>query len=122
MKFTCIRCNEYMKLMKADNSKGDTVNIIFGCSKCGNQIAMITNSQETQMVKTLGLNIGGNDIPSKSPKEDITWTEEAEERFKRIPPFVQSMARQSIISYAKEKGIMEITLQVMDEVRERAGM
>ncbi|MBI5749888.1 MAG: hypothetical protein HZA00_12265 [Nitrospinae bacterium] len=72
MKFLCIRCNEYMKLMNTDDSKGDSVDIIFSCSKCNNQIAMITNPQETQMVKTLGLNIGVDIKPTKSFGEDIT--------------------------------------------------
>lgn len=120
-----------MKLMKADNSKGDTVNIIFGCSKCGNQIAMIANSQETQMVKTLGLNIGGGAVSDKAvieegnagdKNDEIPWRKEAEDRFKRIPSFAQPMAKMSIMDYAKEKGAKEITLQIMDEVRERVGM
>ena len=122
MKFICIRCDEQMKLIKTDNSNGDSVDIIFSCSQCGNKIAMITNPQETQMVRTLGLNIGGNTKSSNFLEEDIAWTKEAEERLKRVPPFVQPMARQSIINYAKEKGVREITLQVMDEVKEKAGM
>ena len=122
MKFICIRCDEQMKLIKTDNSNGDSVDIIFSCSQCGNKIAMITNPQETQMVRTLGLNIGGNTKSSNFLEEDIAWTKEAEERLKRVPPFVQPMARQSIINYAKEKGVREITLQVMDEVKEKVGM
>ena len=134
MKFICIRCNEYMNQIKADVSGENSINIIFKCSKCNNQIAMITNPQETQMVRTLELNIGGTAIPDKPVKEGlleepetskddgVRWTKEAEERLKRVPPFVQPMARQSIINYAKEKGVREITLQVMDEVKEKAGM
>jgi len=134
MKFICIRCDEQMKLIKTDNSNGDSVDIIFGCSQCGNKIAMITNPQETQMVRTLGLNIGGVAIPDKPVKEGlleepetskndgVRWTKEAEERLKRVPPFVQPMARQSIVNYAKEKGVKEITIQVMDEVKEKVGM
>ena len=122
MKFICIRCNEYMNQIKADVSGENSINIIFKCSQCGNKIAMITNPQETQMVRTLGLNIGGNTKSSNFLEEDIAWTKEAEDRFKRIPSFVQSMARQSIINYAKENGIKEITVRVMDEVKEKAGM
>ena len=117
MKFICIRCDEQMKLIKTDNSNGDSVDIIFSCSQCGNKIAMITNSHETQMLKREGLNIVGT-----SENDGVTWTKEAEERLKRVPPFVQPMARQSIINYAKEKGVREITLQVMDEVKEKVGM
>ena len=117
MKFICIRCNEYMNQIKADVSGENSINIIFKCSKCNNQIAMVTNSHETQMLKREGLNIVGT-----SENDGVTWTKEAEERLKRVPPFVQPMARQSIVNYAKEKGVREITLQVMDEVKEKVGM
>ncbi|MBI5328075.1 MAG: PCP reductase family protein [Deltaproteobacteria bacterium] len=52
----------------------------------------------------------------------IVWTKEAEERLKKAPSFVQPMAKRAIISYAREKGIGEITLQVMDVVKEKSGM
>ena len=131
MKFICIRCNEYMKQIKADVSGENSINIIFKCSKCNNQIAMVTNTQETQMVKTLGLNIGGGAVSDKTvieegnageKNDEIPWRKEAEDRFKRIPSFAQPMAKMSIMNYAKEKGAKEITLQIMDEVRERVGM
>src|SRR3989338_4448768 len=106
MKFICIRCNEYMNQIKVDVLGENSINIIFKCSKCNNQIAM---------VKKEGLNIVGT-----SENDGVTWTKEAEERLKRVPPFVQPMARQSIVNYAKEKGVREITLRVMDEVKEKA--
>lgn len=136
MKFLCVKCDEPMRLIKAENPEDRSVSILFGCSKCNHQIAMLTNPQETQLVRTLGVNIGGGDMPHEplrltkglmadrqSPlDEDIVWTKEAEERLKRIPAFVQPMARRSIISYAKDKGLKEITTQLMDEAREKAGM
>ncbi len=136
MKFLCVRCDEPMKFIKADNPEEGSVSILFGCSKCNSQIAMLTNPQEIQLVRTLGVNIGGGAMPHKSlilteslmtgrqplTDNDIVWTAEAEERLKRIPAFVQPMARRSIISYAKEKGVKEITTNLMDEVREKVGM
>ncbi len=136
MKFLCVSCDEPMKFIKADAPEEGSVSIIFGCPKCKNQIAMLTNPQETQLVKTLGVNIGGGAAPhepltltkglmtNRQPlaDDDITWTKEAEERLKRVPPFVQPMAKRAIISYAREKGIGEITLQVMDVVKEKSGM
>lgn len=136
MKFLCVKCDEPMKFIKADAPEEGSVSIIFGCSKCNNQIAMLTNPQETQLVKTLGVNIGGGAVPhepltltkslmaDKQPlsDDDIVWTKEAEERLKRAPSFVQPMAKRAIINYAKEKGVREITPQVMDVVKEKSGM
>lgn len=136
MKFLCVRCDEPMKLIKADSPEENSVSIVFGCPKCSSQVAMLTNPQETQLVRTLGVNVGGGAMPHESliltkslmtdmqplADKDIVWTKEAEERLKRVPPFVQPMARRSIISYAKEKGLKEITIQLMDEAREKVGM
>lgn len=136
MKFLCVGCDEPMKFIKADAPEKGSVSIIFGCSKCNNQIAMLTNPQETQLVRTLGVNIGGGAVQhepltltkglmaDRQPlaDDDITWTREAEERLKRAPFFVQPMAKRAIMSYAREKGIREITLQVMDVVKEKSGM
>ena len=136
MKFLCVSCDEPMKFIKADTPEEGSVSIIFGCPKCNNQIAMLTNPQETQLVKTLGVNIGGGAVPyeplaftkglmaqkEQLKEEDIVWTKEAEERLNKAPSFVQPMAKRAIISYAREKGIKEITTQVMDVVREKSGM
>lgn len=137
MKFLCVGCDEPMKFVKADGPEDGSVTIVFGCQRCNQQIAILTNPQETQLVRTLGVNIGGGAVAQESLRltkglmaerqpslddVDIVWTDEAEERLKRIPAFVQPMARRSIISYAKEKGIKEVTTQLMDEVREKVGM
>ncbi len=49
------------------------------------------------------------------------WTEEAEERLKRVPFFVRSMVRVAAERYAEENGCREITPAVMEELRKRAG-
>lgn len=59
MKFLCIRCDEPMKFVKAESPENGSVSLLFGCEKCNNQIAMLTNPQETQLVRTLGVSIGG---------------------------------------------------------------
>ena len=50
------------------------------------------------------------------------WTEEAEERLKRVPSFVRNMVRGAVTRYAAEHKCREITPQLMDEVRQKAGM
>ncbi len=136
MKFLCVSCDEPMKFIKADAPEEGSVSIVFGCSKCNNQIAMLTNPQETQLVRAMGVSIGGSAVPPEpltltkglmarrepSGDDEIVWTQDAEERLKKVPSFVQPMAKRAIISYAKENGIKEITPQVMDVVKEKTGM
>lgn len=53
---------------------------------------------------------------------EIVWTQEAEERLGRIPPFARSMAKQGIERHARDKGYREISDAVMEEVRDQFGM
>lgn len=50
------------------------------------------------------------------------WTEEAARRLNNIPSFARPWAQKGIEEYAREKGYEKVTVQVMDEVRERFGM
>lgn len=54
--------------------------------------------------------------------ESLIWTEEAEQRLQRIPPFVRSSVKSAIEGFAKEKGHGTVTETVMDEARERIGI
>ena len=50
------------------------------------------------------------------------WTEAAAHRLNKIPGFVRSWAQKGIEQYAREKGYPKITVEVMEEARERFGM
>lgn len=50
------------------------------------------------------------------------WTEEAEERLKRVPFFVRPMVRKAIESYAIENDYQEITPKIMEEARQKLTM
>jgi AdoMet-dependent heme synthase len=52
----------------------------------------------------------------------LLWTEEAEERLKKVPSFVRNMVRSAVERYAIEHKHSEITPDIMDEVRQKAGM
>lgn len=45
----------------------------------------------------------------------VSWTSEAEERLRRAPSFVQSMARMAILRYAQERGHTVITARLVEE-------
>lgn len=65
MKFLCIECDEPMKLLKTLDSEGGSLSIIYSCPKCSKQMAMLTNSMETQMVRSMDVKIGGRDASSE---------------------------------------------------------
>jgi hypothetical protein len=37
--------------------------VMYKCTKCGYEMAMLTNSFETQMVRSLGVKVGGRTVP-----------------------------------------------------------
>lgn len=59
MKFLCIPCDEPMQLEKALGPDNGSMSIVYQCPSCRLEIAMLTNRMETQMVRSLGVKIGG---------------------------------------------------------------
>ena len=145
MKFLCIPCDEQMKtqtegIMPPTDLK--SISLQFKCPKCDHSIAMLTNKFETEFVSKLGVEMGGpsdiskspmaavssslaqakEELKSTDPEDDLIWTEEAEQRIKKVPFFVRGMAKKTVISFALEKGATTIDAKLMDEVREKVGM
>ena len=48
---------------------------------------------------------------------EIHWTDEATERFKRIPYFMQAMVKKGVEAKARERGLSQITPEFMEELR-----
>lgn len=175
MKFLCLECDTAMKFKESKTPEGGSLTAIFECPDCFGEIAMHMNPWETQMLKSLDVQLGGKSAtappmqmvrsflsdqkegtlssshspqPTSSPPSeseeggrcpftsvvadafqaqepepaDLVWTKEAKERLNRIPSFVQSMAKAGIEEFAREKGIAEITGEVMDTARGNFGM
>jgi hypothetical protein len=61
-----------------------------------------------------------NEVTNDAAK--LVWTEEAEERLRKVPSFVRNMVRSAVERYAIEHKHSEITPQIMDEVKQKAGM
>jgi hypothetical protein len=59
-----------------------------------------------------------DDSKNDSPN-GIAWTKDAEQRLDNIPDFIRPMARREIERIAKERGLTQITAQVMDEAKEK---
>jgi hypothetical protein len=65
MKFLCISCDQAMRLSGTAEPDADSLTVTFACPACGHRVAMLTNPWETQLVKTLGVKVGG--APAEAP-------------------------------------------------------
>jgi len=131
MKFLCVACDEAMKFVDAGGTApGDAFTAVFRCPRCGARTALLANPWETQLVRSLGVSLGGRAAPheplelmrERLVESRLLWTEEAERRLERVPEFVRPMVRGSIERHARELGCREVTCEVMDEARSRMGM
>ena len=59
-----------------------------------------------------------DDSKNDSPN-GMTWSREAEQRLDNIPDFIRPMARKEIERVAKERGLATVTVQVMDETKDK---
>ena len=137
MKFLCIACDEAMKLIEARPPERGSLSVLYRCPSCENEIAMLTNPFETQVVSSLGVEIGGSEGASKCPftsmvqdmspgpgsgTGELAWSSEAAARLDNMPEFARPMAKTGIEQFAKERGVARIDVQVLDEAREFFGM
>ena len=65
MKFLCVECDEAMHLEGTHGPDRGSMTVIFACPVCGRRTAMLTNTMETQVVRSLGVKIGGRTMPSE---------------------------------------------------------
>jgi hypothetical protein len=59
MKFVCMKCETYMNFEKVEKPAEGSLGVFFGCPSCGARFTMVTNPGETQMVSSLGVQLGG---------------------------------------------------------------
>jgi predicted RNA-binding Zn-ribbon protein involved in translation (DUF1610 family) len=118
MKFLCVECDQQMAFAERALPGDGTLAATFRCPKCGRVVAMLTNPMETQLVSSLGVEIGGRPDGQTAP----AWSAEAQERLCRVPSFVRGMVKKIYADYAKERGIAEITPSIMDTARAELGL
>lgn len=129
MKFLCVACGEAMKSVPASGAPhGDSFAVVFRCPRCEHRVALLTNPGETQLARSLGVAIGGRTAAHqplevvRGAERTLPWSGDAEQRLQRVPDFIRPMVRESIERHARKRGLDEVTLQVMDEVRAKMGM
>lgn len=144
MKFLCIECDRQMGFAERELPGDGTLAAVFTCPTCSRSVAMLTNPMETQLVASLGVQIGGRTVPEQpfeltrssvaSGRADAfaeapaqaggrpVWDEAARERLARVPSFVRGMVQRIYADYAAERQIAVITTEVMDTARRELGL
>lgn len=150
MKFLCVNCDEQMTFQERREPGDGTFAAAFTCARCGHTVAMLANPMESQLVRSLGVEIGGRTLdpePMELVRENVagrrdafgsdtparqtssrrlqsppTWSPEAIDRLARVPSFVRGMVRKIYAEYAAERAIPEITPDVMDRARADLGL
>ncbi|MDD9819690.1 MAG: PCP reductase family protein [Nitrospira sp.] len=59
MKFVCLSCETYMTFQKVEKPAEGSLGVFFVCGSCDAKFSMVTNPGETQMVTSLGVQLGG---------------------------------------------------------------
>lgn len=68
MKFVCLNCETYMSFEKVEKPAEGSLGVFFACPSCEAKVSMVTNPGETQMVSSLGVQLGGRTV-EPSPLE-----------------------------------------------------
>jgi hypothetical protein len=71
MKFLCIACDQAMRLQSTAGPDEGSLTVTFGCPACGHRVAMLTNPWETQLVRTLGVKVGGRAAEAPAPFAEV---------------------------------------------------
>jgi hypothetical protein len=132
-----------MKLIETAPPDRGSIALTYSCPECGYEFAMLTNPYETEVVGSLGVEIGsessaqaaadGSKCPFSGMVQSMTgegetagqgfpWTPQAVERLESIPAFVRPMAKSGIEKFARENGYERVDDEVLDEARHFFGM
>ncbi len=132
MKFLCVSCDAAMKLIEAKPPDRGSLTVVYRCPKCAHEFAMLTNPYETQVVSSLGVQVGPEGeakCPFPGMMQEMgasldgssgafPWTPEASERLANIPECARPMAKTGIEKFAKDRGLAQIDAQVLEQARD----
>lgn len=65
MKFLCLPCDHVMDFAERSLPGDGTLAAVFRCGSCGREMAMLTNPMETQLVSSMGVKVGGREVPEQ---------------------------------------------------------
>jgi hypothetical protein len=150
VKFLCVDCDRVMEYVERGLPGDGTMAVVYACPACEREMALLTNPMETRLVSGLGIEVGGRTVPPE-PLElvrsslagfdqdgggaapatgdpdalrpgQVRWSGPARERLLSVPSFVRGMVKRIYGEYAAERGISEITPEIMDRARTELGL
>jgi hypothetical protein len=65
VKFLCLPCDRVMDFAERATPGDGTLAAVFHCHGCGHEVAMLANPMETQLVSSLGVKVGGRQVPAQ---------------------------------------------------------
>lgn len=134
-----------MKLDHSEKREHGAISLVYACADCGYEMAMVTNPYETQLVASLGADLGDDVAPAAVPDAGagsncpftgiaqtvsgdeaavtkFPWTAEAEARMAGAPDFVKPVVCAAIERFARENGYAEVNEKVIEEAKNFLGM
>jgi hypothetical protein len=73
VKFLCLECDQVMAFAERQIPGDGTLAAVFACPSCRREMALLTNPMETRLVSSLGVKIGGREVPEQ-PLETVRST------------------------------------------------
>lgn len=70
MKFLCLTCDTVMAFAERQIPGDGTMAAVFACPDCDREMAMLTNPMETHLVSSMGVKVGGREVPAQ-PMEGV---------------------------------------------------
>jgi hypothetical protein len=143
MKFLCVACDQAMTLTRAEPPDRGSIRAVYRCSGCSAEMAMLTNPLETQLVRSLGVEIGPREgreesaeasgcpfsgmladmgVAGEPQASEFPWTAPALARLDKMPDFVRPMAKTGIEKFARDRGYERVDESVLDEAKSFFGM
>ena len=148
MKFQCVPCGSSMTLDHTEKRPHGAISLVYACPECGYEMAMVTNPYETELVASLGADLGDDAAPARARSgvetgagsscpmtgiaqqagqeetaaEKLPWTTEAEARLAGAPDFVKPVVCAAVERFARENGYSEVDEKVLDEAKSFLGM
>ncbi len=92
MKFLCRECDKAMKFKESEAPDQGSVTAIFECPDCFSEIAMYLNPWETQMLKSLDVQLGGKDGAAQPMQMIRSFLSEKKDKGVVADELVQSSA------------------------------
>ena len=65
MKFLCVASDKVMDFAERQIPGDGTLAAVFTCASCDREVAMLTNPMETQLISSMGVKIGGREVPAQ---------------------------------------------------------